>query len=250
MPTRYVRDETINIALQVAQLPNLEIHDSPNGVVQQDAFCIQWLQDIIDYWHHHVPFSSTVKKQALSCTANNETLLLPVDFIIDVRNGLLTRTIPANASSYRRCVRLPLQKFINKQLSNQTTQNIDFPHFYCIVGDDSVVNTQLQTAKLTPIPTIATACFLWYYALPARLEANQRASLPNDYVAIEYLRIRALEWQGLYEPGTALKYCEKLITWAKSTGLLNQPEDDEIPLDTQVHHNTGGYNTYNWMGPR
>lgn len=249
MPTRYVRDEVINIALQIVQLPNLEVHDSPDGIVQQDAFCIQWLQDVIDYWHHHVPFSTTLKQQALTCTANNDSLLLPTDFMIDVKNGLLAQMIPGDINSYQRRLRCTFQKFLSYKLSRQGAQNINSPDYYCVAGNDGNINTQLQTMKLTPTPTIATACILWYYALPTRLEANQRPSLPNDYAGIEYLRIRALEWQGLYEPGTALKFCEKLIAWAKATGLLNNTEDDEIPLDTKVHRQSGGYNSYNWMGP-
>jgi hypothetical protein len=103
--------------------------------------------------------------------------------------------------------------------------------------------------KITPTPTIATQCYLWYYALPPRIEANQKPKFPNDYVCIEYLRIRALEWAGIFEPGTAHKFCEKIVSSMKAAGLMNEPEDDEIPMDEQVYQRRGwGTNRNNWMG--
>lgn len=251
MPNRYCRDELILVMLGMVQLPNLEVHDGPNGVVQQDAYAIQWLQDILDFWFHMMPFSATVKKIALTCTANNDTLIMPSDFILDVRNGLVAQTIPGDNNSYKRRFRAPLQKFINRQLDNQGAQNVKFPNWYCIVGDDGVLTTQYQTMKITPTPTIATLCQLWHYALPPRIEANQKPKFPNDYVCIEYLRIRALEWAGIYEPGTAHKFCEKIVSSMKAAGLMNEPEDDEIPMDEQVYQRSNpGNNRNRWMGPQ
>ena len=249
MPNRYSRDELILVVLGMVQLPNLEVHDAPNGVVQQDAHSIQWLQDILDFWFHMVPFSATVKKQSLTCTANSDTLVMPSDFILDVRNGLLVQTVPGDNNSYKRKWRTPLQKFINRQLENQNSQNVKYPERYCIVGDDGVINTQYQTMKVTPTPNIATLCYLWYYSLPPRIEANQKPKFPNDYVCTEYLRIRALEWAGIYEPGTAHKFCEKIISSMKAAGLMNEPEDDEIPMDEQVYRRPMWSSDRNrWMG--
>ncbi len=251
MPNRYVRDELILIALQMAQLPNLEVHDAPNGVVQVDAFSIQWLQDILDFWYSIMPFSATVKKIPLTCTANSDTIILPGDFILDVRNGLIAQTIPGNTASYKRRWRMPLQKFINRQLARQNSTDVKYPDFYCVVGDDGNITTQYQTMLVTPTPTIATQCQLWYYQLPPALSANQKPKFPNDYSCVEYLRIRAHEWQGLYEPGTAQKFCSNIVAKYKAAGLLNEPEDDEIPMDEQVYRKTDQYgNMYTWMGDR
>src|SRR5712671_5942079 len=217
MPCRYVRDELIAIALNMVQLPNLEIHDMPNGVVMQDAFCIRWLQDILDFWFHISPFSATVDKVQLNCVANNSEVILPADFIIDVRNGYLVQTIAGNKTSYRRLLRLPLQKFINRQIQSQNISSaIPYPSFYCIAGDDGVELTQYQTMLVVPTPTVATQGQLWYYRLPPVLSARTKPKLPDDYVAIEYLRIRALEWAHIYEPGTAHKFCNKIVADMKS----------------------------------
>jgi hypothetical protein len=254
MTNRYVRDELIHTALQMVQLPNLEIHDMPDGVVLQNAYCIQWLQDILDFWHHMVPFSSTVRKAPLNATANSDTILLPQDFILDVRNGYIVQRIPGNSQSFARRYRVPLQKFINRQLGAQSQQPqvIPFPNYYCISGDDDIVTSQRQTMLITPTPTIATQGYLWYYQLPAALEAAQKPRCPNDYVCIEYLRIRACEWAGLYEPGTAQKFCQAIIASMKANGLMNEPEDDEIPFDEQVYHKgiDVEMSTFGWMGAR
>lgn len=251
MPNRYVRDQLVLIALDMAQLPNLTVHDAPNGVVQQHAFAIQWLQDILDYWYHMCPFSATVVKQPMSLTANTDTVTLPDDFILDVRNGLLVQTTPGDNTSYRRRFRVPLQKFINRQVVYQKSTHINYPDFYCVVGDDGNIMTQHQTMKVTPTPSINTQCQLWYYQLPAVLKANQKPKFPNDYCCVEYLRIRAHEWQGLYEPGTAQKFCDKIVSSMKASGLFNEPEDDEIPFDEQSYRKTDSNgNPFSWMGSR
>jgi hypothetical protein len=249
MPNRYTRDELILVALQMAQMPNLEVHDAPNGVVREDAFMIQWLQDILDFWHHFVPFSATVKKISVNCTVNSDSISLPSDFILDVKNGLLTQAIAGDTKSYRRCMRLPLQKFINRQVYYQTTTDVKYPLFYCISGDDGNVLTQKQTMLVTPTPTIATVCQLWYYQLPPPLEANHRPRVPNDYVCTEYLRLRAHEWQGLLEPGASQKFCHAIIKNMQGSHLLNEPEDDEIPMDQNTFMRQNTVSPYHWMGP-
>jgi hypothetical protein len=249
MPNRYTRDELILIALNMAQLPNLEVHEAPDGVVQQDAYSIQWLQDILDFWYHIMPFSATVDDVGITCTANSDVIVLPGDFILDVRNGLEVQTVPGDNTSYRKIQRLSLQKFRNRRLQHQNTQSVKYPIAYCVVGDDGSTVTQYQIMRVTPTPTIATACVLWYYKLPAKLEANQRPKFPDDYACVEYIRLRALEWAGLMTPGTAKKFTTDIVSSYKASGLMNEPEDDEIPMDEQAFHpNRRQVASYNWMG--
>jgi hypothetical protein len=186
----------------------------------------------------------------ITCTANSDTIVLPNDFILDVRNGLEVQTIPGDVNSYEKKQRLSLQKFRNRRLQHQNSQNIKFPDYYCVVGDDGNVMTQYQTMRVTPTPTIATQCILWYYQQPAKLESNQKPKMPDDYACIEYIRLRALEWAGINTPGTAQKFCTDIVSKYKASGLLNEPEDDEIPMDDQVYRGRSMRNTYSWMGPR
>ena len=250
MPNRYARDELIAIALNMLQLPNLEVHDMPDGIVQQDAFCIQWLQDILDFWYHMVPFSATVVSATLNCTANQSYVTLPADFILDVRNGYLIQTVPGDSLSLRRITRVPLQKFINRQLLSQRSTDVKYPLFYSVIGDDNNMATQQQLMQVAPTPTISTIGKLWYYKLPAVLQSNEKPKFPNDYVCVEYLRIRALEWAHIAQPGTAQRFCDKIVAGMKANGLMNEPEDDEIPFDELTYHKRGflGNSTYAWMG--
>lgn len=248
MPNRYCRDELIRIALDMAQLPNITAHDCPHGVVQSDAFSVQWLQDILDFWYHMVPFSAAVTSVSLNVTANVGYVTLPSDFILDVRNGYLVQTVVSDARSYGRTVRLPLQKFISHQLYFQTPgliQSVDYPRFYCVQGVN--VDGQ-QLLQLTPTPTVSTLATLWYYQLPTALQSADKPRFPNDYVCIEYLRIRAKEWAGVYEPGTAQRFCDKIVGGMKAAGLMNEPEDDEIPFDTLVYSRGYGSRGFSWMG--
>lgn len=251
MPNRYSRDELIIIAINMVQLSNLETHDAPLGVVQSNAFSIKWLQDILDFWYHIMPFSATVVDVPISCTANSDIIVLPSDFILDVRNGLEVQTVPGDVNSYKKKWRLPLQKFRNKRLEHQGATGVNFPEYYCVVGDDGVVATQYQRMRITPTPSIATLCKLWYYKLPPVITATQKPKFPDDYACIEYIRLRALEWAGINTPGTAQKFCTSIVAKYKASGLLNEPEDDEIPLDEQVYRHGGRQFSHTaWMGPR
>lgn len=248
MPNRYTRDQLIKIALEQVQLPNLEIHEMPDGAVLPSAFSIQWLQDIIDFWHHMVPFSATVTSTTLNCTINQDTVTLPSDFIIDVRDGYLAERIPGNSRTKARTKRLPFQAFLNRKLHYQNTQNILYPGYYCVIDRDATTNRQKML--VAPTPTVNVNGTLWYYQLPSMLTADQMPVVPNDYVCIQYLKIRMLEFVGKYEPGTAQKFCDKLMASCKAAGLLNEPEDNELPFDTTNYSKGPDYQTgYAWMGP-
>jgi hypothetical protein len=252
MPCVYTRDEIIHTALKQAQLPNLTVHDMPDGVVLQDAFCIDWLQEILNMWYHIAPFSATVEELPITCTANSDKIILPHDFMLDVRNGLHIRRSPDDPESLRKVHRVPLQKFLNRKLHFQRTRDIKTPDFYCIVGDDGDILTQYQVMRITPTPTINAQGILWYYKLPPPLQANHKPKLPNDMLAIKYVYIRAHEWAGIYKPGTADEYCTKELQRMKGAGLLNEPEDDEIPFDDMVYtkRDEAYHSTYGWMGQR
>jgi hypothetical protein len=240
----------INIALDIAQLSNLDVHDRPAGTITATAFSIKWLQDILDFWYHIMPFSATVVDIGINCTANNDFITLPSDFILDVRNGLEVQTVPGDVNSYVKKYRLSLQKFRNERLRHQGAQGVKYPEYYCVVGDDGVVATQYQKMRITPTPSIATVCRLWYYQLPPVITGTQKPKFPDDYACIEYVRLRALEWAGINTPGTAQKFCTDIVSKYKASGLLNEPEDDEIPMDELSYRGRGrqvGHTA--WMGP-
>jgi len=242
VPNRYTRDQLIIKAITMSQAGNVERHDCPDGVVLPDAYSIGWMQDILDWWYHMFPFSSTVTKVSLNCTANSDSITLPSDFILDVRNGYHVQRTPGDNLSFQKVFRIPLQKFINRQLYYQGASNIKFPSYYNIQG---------RIMKIVPTPIISTVGQLWYYKLPTVLGTDDIPDFPNDYVIVEYLRIRALEFVRVHDPGTAQKFCDKIVGSMKAAGLMNEPEDDEIPFDDLVNRPSPGHlNTYSWMGQR
>ena len=230
----------------MVQIPNLDSHDrpKPSGLILPDAFCIQWLNDILDFYYHLKPFSTTVTKRQLNIPANTQDITLPDDFILDVRNGYVVQTTE-QPNSLERLYRVPLQKWINRDLRYQqlTPQANQCPDYYMIMSG---------VLKITPVAGVDKNAWLWMYALPPQLTAGAKPQVPNDYMLIEYIRIRALEWIGSFEPGTAVKFCEKVVGSLQSNGLLNEAEDDEIPLDTLVYRKPGVYNgsSMAWMGAR
>jgi hypothetical protein len=64
------------------------------------------------------------------------------------------------------------------------------------------------------------------------------------------MRIRALEWMGLADVGTSLKYEEKLVAGMKAAGLLNEPERTQFPFDT-MNYRAGNFrgSPFTWIGP-
>jgi hypothetical protein len=251
VPNRLTRDQIILEAVNTINTGNFRTANAPNGVVLQTAPAIGWLQNIIDFWHHMVPFSATIKRVRCDAVANQDYILAPTDLIVDVRNGYLVQTIPSDANSLVRRHRVSLQKFINRKLTFQKSTNINYPTYYCLQDYDEVAESQM--IQITPTPNIATVGYLYYYAMPPALTAGKRPKVPNDYVCVEYVKIRAMEWLNLYEPGTAQKFCDKIVSGMKAAGLLNEPEDDEVPFDdlTFIHGNaSAGYDVFSMIGPR
>lgn len=247
MPNRHSRDKLINIALNIVQLDNLIVHDVPHGVVQPDAFSLQWLQDILDFWYHMVPFSATVVKVPLNATPNQDYIILPEDFIVDVRHGYLVETIVGNPHSMQRRLRLPFQRFLSRSISLQGSSNVQFPTHYCVNGKSS---NDRQLLRITPTPTIPTVGVIWYYQMPPLLRAGDKPAFPSDYVIVEYIRIRALEWARILDPGTAVSFCDRILKAMKANGLMNEPEDDEISNDETRYptSSSDGLEAYRWMG--
>lgn len=248
MPNRHTRDKLIYTALNIAQLDNLTVHDCPHGVVQPSAFSLQWLQDILDFWYHMVPFSATVVKAQLNAVANVDYIVLPEDFILDVRHGYIVETNPGDTLSMQRRLRLTFQKFLSRSIHNQRSTDVKAPSYYCVNGRSA---EDRQLLRITPTPNIATVGSIWYYQMPALLNAGDKPAFPSDYVIVEYIRIRALEWARILDPGTAVNFCEKIVKAMRANGLMNEPEDDEITMDETRYpvYTDDGLSRNSWMGP-
>lgn len=239
MANRYTRDELVRRGLDLSQVSALKVHDCPANVVREDAYAVDWLQEIIDFWFHTVPQSQNVHEVSLNIPATADTVVVPADFILDVRNGYIIQT-NEHATSKKRMRRLPLQKWISARLYYQGESHGRHSVFYTV---------QNRSIRVTPTCETIQIGYLWHYFLPPRLESNEIPEFVSDYVLIEYIRIKALEWCGQYDVGTSVKYCDKLVTGMKAAGLMNEPEDDEIPFAV-MGHSYSNRGTYAWMGPQ
>jgi hypothetical protein len=246
MINRYTRDELIMAALQMADVPSLIPIDMPDGVITEDAMSVGWLQEILDFWYTKVPFSCTIKKSTLTIAANSQTLEMPDDFILDVRDGLIVQDTSATDSKTRK-YRTPLQDWITIDLSYQGRTDIKTPYWYTVLYDEELDKTIMKT---TPVTNEDRSAELWYYQLPPKLGPNQRPRFVSDYIIKEYIRIRALEWCRAYEPGTAQKFCDKLVGGMKAGGLLNEPENTRIPFAHDSFLPKPNATPFTWMGPR
>src|SRR6266571_1371582 len=94
---RYTRDELLSHALDLAQSPPLDRHDRPGDVIDQNAYCISWLQSALDRCHVKFPFSADVQDVDITfintstdiILTSDNTKYLPTDFILDVKDGIV-----------------------------------------------------------------------------------------------------------------------------------------------------------------
>lgn len=244
MASRYVRDEIISQALDLAASPTVTAHDMPGGVVQPNAYAIKWLQNALDKFHRKYPFSSDIQDVTLTLQANNvdvvvtsdTTLYLPTDFIIDVRNGL---EASYNGSSYR-LTRKSYQYWLNYKLGNQNTTATRALVY-------TIINNRI---KVLPLLSTAQSATLHYYALATALDANDPVNFPDEWTLIEFVSLKAKEWTRSIEVGTAEIYLTKQLAGLRSSGLLNEPEyEDGIPLENNQSFNESSLiNRNSWMG--
>ncbi len=231
---RLTRDEILHRALDMVDSRSLDAHDRPeNTVIVDEAHSVAWLQDGLDYFHHAFPWQGTLKTTTLTLPANsNGPIALPGDFILDVRNGVVLDPTTTTAPRLRRW---PVQKYIS---ATAGTTSAGTPRVYTWYGDALYVH---------PKPATTLTATLWYHALPTELKATQKPTFPSDWVLVEFVRLRGLEWLRAVDPGTARTYAEKEIARLRASGLVGEPEDDELPLDSATYL-PGGSDRNAWMG--
>lgn len=227
---RLNRDQILVRGLDMVDSPSLDTKDRPSGAIIAGALSVGWLQDALDLFHNEFPWAGTVKSTAITLDTTG-LVSVPADFILDVRNGI---TLPA--PNQRRLARLPLQKLISYQLADTTA---GVPRGYTVTEPD---------LRIFPMPDKSYSATLWYYALPTVLSANTLPKFPSDWVLVEYVRLRGLEWLQKIAPGSAMAYAREQIAALRKSGLAGEPEDDEIPLDPLRFRPAGPSAPWDWMG--
>jgi hypothetical protein len=219
---RRTRDAILLEALKMAEVPALNQSDVSTGnpytgTINSTAISLGWLQDYIDLFHARFPWASIVTSTPVSFTAHVNTIPLPADFILDVRDGLLITV----GTRVRRIRRRGFQNLLSLSLN----QNECDPLAYCV---------QSSNLLLGPTPDKAYSGLLWYYQLPSTLTGTTVPKFPSDLILIDCVRIRAMEWIRAAAPGSALAYAERQIAELRKSGLGYEPENEDLPFDRNV----------------
>jgi hypothetical protein len=228
---RLTRDQVLHRALDMIDAPVLDERDRPGGrgaAIAAGAMSIGWLQDALDYLHRRFPWSGTLTSADLT-VGTNGTATLPADFITDVREGVVLTT-----PTYRRLQRISLQDLLRADPT--------------VTGDLVAYVITGATLRTWRRPTASTAVTLWYYALPAVLDAETVPTFPDDWTLVEYVRLRGREWIGALPDGTAMKYLQDVAARLQASGLGPEAEAATIPLDSSVFRATVR-DPHDWMGP-
>ncbi len=240
---RYTRDELLSQALDLAQSPPLDRHDRPGDVIDQNAFSIKWLQSGLDRVHRKFPFSTDIQSVDVVISRNSSditllsdtTLYLPTDFILDVKDGIFYKSGTNSIRLKRKSFQFWLSVY-----NSTLNQNTPVPGCYCIVQN---------RIKVAPVSINNVSATLWYYALPTTLQANQYPIFPDEWTLIEYVHIKAMEWNHSIEIGTGQMFLEKELARLKAAGLLNETEYDVVPIENnQVIVNAAIYDRNSWLG--
>lgn len=232
---RYTRDELLSRALDLIDSSALDQKDRPRGVIEPNALTIGFLQDGLDFFHNMFPFTGLVKKQTYTFSGTTD-YTLPTDFIHDCRDGVrVLQTDPK--------VKIRLLRKSQSWILGRDTTRIGQPYAYLIRG---------KTLVIFPTPDKSyTGGELWYFAMPAPLDADDIPEFPDDWTLIEYVRYRGKEWTGELPAGEAIKFCTSVVAKLQASGLGNEADNDALELDHGIFRPTGSEaaRPWDWMGP-
>lgn len=197
------------------------------------AYSIDWLQRALDLFANTFPMAYTVKAAPVTIPTSG-TFTVPGDFILDMRNGVTVNA--SNVTTARRLIRRSYQVLLNRLTYSPGTGT---PRNYSVLPPNVVV---------WPTPDQAYSGTLNYYAMPATLSAGDITPFPDGQILIDLVKLRAQEWARVIKAGSALEYARSEIAKIRASGLFNESENTEIPLDEEQFARMGG-SPWSWMGP-
>lgn len=233
---RLSRDMIISEALNMIDSPALDHKDRPGGILQPNAMSITWLQEGLDYIQRNYPIGGQITNDDWVLSSGAITTTVPDNYLIDFENGIMI-TSPTHVR--RRLIRTPMDTMMNYNLRN--TGSTGTPSRYTITGTSITYDI---TAKET-----YTGIFK-YYKLAAPMQPDTVPTFPDDFMLVEYVRLRGLEWQGQAEKGAAMTYAYGLIGRLTASGLAQEAQRTSFPLDPTIFHPSGNtqYGGSAWLG--
>jgi len=217
---RLNRDDILNNALDDMDSSVLNEKDRPNGIIVANALSIKWLQQALDRFHKKFPFAADIKSVTLNILENDNTFVLPGDYILDYKDGVLLD------DDEGRLRRRTLSFILNQTQGTTASPHRSVPKIYAPRGGTLVADFYPRADKAY------TATF-HYYALPSVLVDNTVPSFPDDAILVEYVWLKAREWHRAAPPGTALQFANQQIADLQKSGIGIEAEEDEIPLGEQ-----------------
>lgn len=228
MASRLTRNQILQHSLDMADSAVLDNHDRPGqGPIIQQAYSLRWLQDALDYFSHIFPWAYDLKEVEL--TVSSASVALPVDFIIDMKDGV--------AIDGKRVWRRSAQELFDLKIQGKS-------------GKPCIYNIQPPNIKFAPTPDTTYIATLAYYALPDIIGSCEYPLFPSDWILIEYVRLRALEFLRVLPPGSAMTYAKQMVVELQKSGFANEPEYTSVPLDPYNFSPGGSYDRNGWMGAR
>ena len=230
---RLTRDEILLRALDMVDSPSLDQKARPLGSIDPQSYVIGWLQEGLDYFQRKIPWSGLLASTPFTL-AGTDLYDLPADFVLDLRDGL---RIP---SIRRRLERRSLTWLLDMDTE---ASRLGTPEAYVVLP---------PSIRIYPHPDKAYTAEFWYYTLPATLTASTIPDFPDDWVLIEFVRLRGKEWTGESAPGTAIAFGAAMCADLIKSGLGNTADSDALQMDRHFFRPTGsgGYDRNAWMGTR
>ena len=252
---RYTRDEIISQGLDLAQSATVDKIDRPGGgTISPNAMSIKWLQNALDMLHRKYPFSGDVQDIPVTIHAGSADLTvvstgryLPLDWMLDVRDGVVINIPQGSTPRLSRLKRRGFQYWLNiyNQSLSTTLRQPNAEAAYTVIN---------QRIKVAPLFNADTPATLWYYALPAVVGPDEYPQFPDEWSLIEFVRLKALEWVDRRSEmvGIAQTYLTKELARFKAEGLLNQTEyEDGVPIENnQTFMDRSVIDRNSWMGMR
>jgi hypothetical protein len=233
---RLTRDEILLRSLDMIDSPSLDQKARPDGAVDPHSMVIGWLQDGLDFFQRKFPWTGLITSSAYTL-AGTDIYTLPTTFVLDIRDGL--RIMETGANPVKRRL---LRKSLTWLLSRDTTAaRTGTPEAYVVLP---------PSVRIYPHPDRSYAAELWFYSLPAALQAYTVPNFPDDWTLVEFVRLRGKEWTGEMQPGAALAFANALAADLQKSGLGNEADSDALELDRAFFHpsGSGSAQPWGWMG--
>lgn len=235
---RLTRDSICLRALDLADVPSLDTNDRPSGSIQSGAFTVEWLQEGIDFFYQNIPMAGVFTSVTVTLTQSGQ-MTIPNDFLVDLRDGLIITDDPR-----WRLVRVAGQEYVQRAILGTASTSPSQPAYYFVQPP-----TIFFFNRSGIVPDKSYNGKLFYFQLPAVLQPGTVPNFPSDLVLVDYVRLKCLEYVRSVPAGTALEYAEKQVAKLRNSGLFNEPENDEIPLDARKFKRFDQGFYYDWLTP-